>query len=266
MVQVRETPNLSLTLVCPPLAEERVIRRPSTSTDPTTIGASVVGLVVEAAPLQQVPPRRPHAEPSHVATLQHLRKSGFSRGSAVEMSGCVRTDFHFSVVPGQVDALLWLVSWKGRCSSHVPMIVDFLVHLRRDKGLSVSAVKGYRAALNSVFALKGMDLADSLPISMLIRSFSKSVRPEELHPPAWDVTLVLQSLTRALYKPLRTSDERFLAQKTPFLLVLSLAKRVGELNTLSHCISLQGLGQGFLHLRCRFCSKDAGSLLLGSSV
>ena len=40
------------------------------------------------------------------------------------------------------------------------MIVDFLVHLRRDKGLSVSAVKGYRAALNFTFALKVMDLAD----------------------------------------------------------------------------------------------------------
>ena len=63
------------------------------------------------------------------------------------------------------------------------MIVDFLVHLRRDKGLSVSVVKGFRSALNSVFALKGMDLGDS-PISMLIRSFLKSVRPEELRPPA----------------------------------------------------------------------------------
>ena len=36
--------------------------------------------------------------------------------------------------------------------------------------------------LNSVFALKGMNLADSRLISMLIRSFSKSVRPEELRP------------------------------------------------------------------------------------
>ena len=79
----------------------------------------------------------------------------------------------------------------------VPLIVDFLFHLRHDKGLSVSAVKGYRSALNSVFAPKDMELADSRPISMLIRSFSKSVRLEELCPPAWDVTLVLQSLTRA---------------------------------------------------------------------
>ena len=72
---------------------------------------------------------------------------------------------------------------------------------------------------------------------MLIRSFLKSVRPEELRPPARDVTLVLQSLTRAPYKLLRTSDECFLAQKTLFLLTLISAKRVGELHTLSHRIS-----------------------------
>ena len=72
---------------------------------------------------------------------------------------------------------------------------------------------------------------------MLIRSFSKSVRPEELHPRAWDVTLVLQSLTRAPYEPLMTADERFLAQKTLFLLVLASAKRVGELHALSYRIS-----------------------------
>ena len=114
--------------------------------------------------------------------------------------------------------------------------MDFLVHLHRDKGSSVSAIKGYRAAL-SVFALKGMDLADSSPISMLIRSFSKSVRPEELHPSAWDVTLLLQSLTRASYKPLQTVDERFLAEKTLFLLAFASAKRVGELHALSHRVS-----------------------------
>ena len=119
----------------------------------------------------------------------------------------------------------------------IPQIVDFPVHLCRDKDLSISAVKGYHAALNSVFALKGVDLADSRPISMLIKSFSKSVRPEELRPPAWDVTLVLQSLTRALYELLRTSDEHFLAQKMIFLLALASAKRVGKLHTLSHHVS-----------------------------
>ena len=82
-----------------------------------------------------------------------------------------------------------------------------------------------------------MDLADSRKISMLPRSFSKSARPEKLRPSAWGIALVLQSLTRASYEPLRTSDERFLAQKTLFLLALASAKRVGEFHALSYCVS-----------------------------
>ena len=115
--------------------------------------------------------------------------------------------------------------------------MDFLIHLRHDKGLSVSAVKGYSSILNSVLALKGQDLASSQEITVLLRSFSRSVDPVKLCPPAWDVALVLQSLTGALYEPLRTCDERFLAQKTLFLLTLASAKRIGEVHALSYRVS-----------------------------
>ena len=115
--------------------------------------------------------------------------------------------------------------------------MDFLIHLRQDKGLSVSAVKGYCSALNSVLALKGQDLASSREITTLLRSFARSVNPVELRPPAWDVSLVLQSLTGAPYEPLRTCEERFLAQKMLFLLALASAKRIGELHALSYRVS-----------------------------
>ena len=115
--------------------------------------------------------------------------------------------------------------------------MDFLIHLRQDKGLSVSAVKGYCSALNSVLALKGLDLAASREITTLLRSIARSVNPVGLRPPAWDVSLVLQSLTGAPYEPLRTCEERFLAQKTLFLLALASAKRIGELQALSYRVS-----------------------------
>ena len=115
--------------------------------------------------------------------------------------------------------------------------MDFLIYLRQDKGLSVSAVKGYSSALNSVLALKGRDLASSLEITMLLRSFARSVNPVELRPPAWDVSLVLQSLTGAPYESLRTCEERFLAQKTLFLLALASAKRIGGLHALLYRVS-----------------------------
>ena len=72
------------------------------------------------------------------------------------MSGRIRTS------TSQLYQSKWMLfcGWcRGRgvasINATVPMIVDFLVRLHRDKGLSMSAVKGYRAALNSVFALKG---------------------------------------------------------------------------------------------------------------
>ena len=92
--------------------------------------------------------------------------------------------------------------------------MDFLIHLRVDKGFSLSALKGYSSTINSVMALKGVDLATSRELSMLFRSFSKSYSPNDLCPPAWDVALILQSLTDPPYEPLKTVEESFLAQKT----------------------------------------------------
>ena len=221
------------------LAREGVVRRLAASADPTTPGSTLLGQTASATPLQSVPSRRPRAEPSRVATLQrHYRKSGFSGRTARVLSGVLR----------ESSSRLYQSRWRIFCgwcrgrsvapvNASVPVVVDFLIHLRQDKGLSVSAVKGYCSALNSVLALKGLDLAASREITTLLRSFARSVNPVELCPPAWDVSLVLQSLTGAPYEPMRTCEERFLAQKTLFLLALASAKRIGELHALSYRVS-----------------------------
>ena len=221
------------------LAREGVVRRLAASTDPTTPGSTLLGQAASAAPLQPVPSRRPRAEPSRVATLKrHYRKSSFSGRAARVLSGVLR----------ESSSRLYQSRWKIFCgwcrgrsvapvNASVPVVVDFLIHLRQDKGLSVSAVKGYCSALNSMLALKGRDLAASREITTLLRSFARSVNPVELRPPAWDVSLVLQSLTGAPYELLRTCEERFLAQKTLFLLALASAKRIGELHALSYRVS-----------------------------
>ena len=129
-------------------------------------------------------------------------------------------------------------SRNGR-SSVVGVVEGALIQstpLFLDKGLSVFAVKAI-AALNSVLALKGWDLASSREIAMLLRNFSRSVDPVELRPPAWDISLVLQSLTGAPYEPLPMCEERFPVQKTLFLLALASAKRIGELHALSYRVS-----------------------------
>ena len=190
------------------LAREGVVRRLAASTDPTTPGSALLGQAASATPLQSVPSRHPRAEPSRVATLKrHYRKSGFSGRAARVLSGVLRAS----------SSRLYQSRWKIFCgwcrgrgvapvNATVPVVVDFLIHLRQDKGLSVSAVKGYCSALNSVLALKGRDLAASREITTLLRSFARSVNPVELRPPAWDVSLVLQSLAGAPYEPLKLPE------------------------------------------------------------
>ena len=193
------------------LAREGVVRRLAASADPTTPGSALLGQAASAAPLQPVPSRRPRAEPSRVATLKrHYRKSGFSGRAARVLSGVLR----------ESSSRLYQSRWKIFCgwcrgrsvapvNASVPVVVDFLIHLRQDKGLSVSAVKGYCSALNSVLALKGRDLAASREITTLLRSFARSVNPVELRPPAWDVSLVLQSLcgrVRSVFLPRKHSS------------------------------------------------------------
>ena len=142
----------------PSLAGKGVVCGSPPSADPTTSGATSMGPAASAAPLQLLPPGRPRAEPSLVATLKRrLRKSGFLRGAALEMSGCIRDS----------TARLYQAKWLSFCdwcrgrgvapvNATIPFIVDFFIHLRRDKGLSVSEIKGYRVTLNSALTLKGL--------------------------------------------------------------------------------------------------------------
>ena len=223
----------------PPLAGEGLVRRPPPAANPTPPDTATVGLPFAPAPLTPVPRRRLRPEPSRVETVKRLlRKSGLSGRASCLLSLCVR----------ESTARLYQSQWlsfyrwcRGRSitpiDATIPVKVDFLIHLREDKGFSLSALKGYRSAITSVFNLKGLDLANSKELYMLFRNFAKTCSPQDLRPPAWDVALVLQSLTNQPYEPMRGTEERFLAQKMLFLIALSSAKRVGELHALSYCVS-----------------------------
>ena len=87
-----------------------MVHRPPPPADPTTSGASLVGPLVAAAPLQQAPQRRPRAEPSCVATLQRaFREDPLLRCPAAythPLPGCTRRSGFSSVVGVMEGALL----------------------------------------------------------------------------------------------------------------------------------------------------------------
>ena len=113
----------------PSLAGEGVVRGTTPPPDPTTSGTTTVGSTATTTPLPLVPRRRPRPEPSRVAAPKCLlRKSGFSREAALEMSSCVREST--ARLYQSQWLFLWLVSWKGHCSNRR--------HYTYDRGLSHS--------------------------------------------------------------------------------------------------------------------------------
>ena len=76
----------------------------------------------------------------------------------------------------------------------VPMIADFLLHLFRDKQLATITFKGYRSALSSLMASRGMDISHDPDLNALMRSFSIERLRIVRETPRWDLALVQRFL------------------------------------------------------------------------
>lgn len=123
----------------------------------------------------------------------------------------------------------------------VQKVAEFLVHLRLDCQLSTSAIKGYKAMLNGIFGLRGLDLNKERVLQDIIKACtSRSQMPRRDLRPSWNVDVVLRFLARAPFEPLQRSSILDLTKKTLFLLALATAQRVGEIQALSSRASWQG--------------------------
>ena len=110
----------------------------------------------------------------------------------------------------------------------VPMIAEFLLHLFRDKQLATITVKGYRSALPSLMASRGLDISHDPDLNALNRSFSME-RPRTVRETlGWDFALVLRFLMRHPFEPMNVCSLADLTRKTAFLLTLASAKRNSE--------------------------------------
>ena len=116
-------------------------------------------------------------------------------------------------------------------------IADFLSWLRSAKNLGVSSIKGYRSILSAVFRFQLPSLSSHPVLRDLLHSFCLESAERQLHPPAWDLSLVLRFLNTSSFEPLSMAPLRALTQKVLFLLALATAKRVGELQALSSVVT-----------------------------
>ncbi|XP_068111872.1 uncharacterized protein [Hyperolius riggenbachi] len=98
------------------------------------------------------------------------------------------------------------------------------------KGLSVSTLKVQVSAL-SVFLERKLAQEDYIVrFFQALRRLKPSIRSRV---PAWDLNTVLQGLCESPFEPLSQVSDKFLTLKTIFLLAITTARRIGELQALS---------------------------------
>ena len=115
----------------------------------------------------------------------------------------------------------------------VRVILSFLQSLM-DKGLSFSSIKVYLAAISACHVGFGNDTAWMHPlVRRYMKGASRLLQVPKSLVPAWDLALVLDSLSRPPFEPLGSVDLQFLSLKTALLLALVTAKRVSDIHAFS---------------------------------
>ncbi|MPC51924.1 hypothetical protein E2C01_045781 [Portunus trituberculatus] len=80
---------------------------------------------------------------------------------------------------------------------------------------SRSFLFGYKAMLNSILAIRGLDLNNDQVLRLIIRACSSQPqRPTRDLRPSWNLDVVFCYLTKAPFEPLQLSSTRDLTRKT----------------------------------------------------
>ena len=226
------------------LASASVVPRPPSPVAGTSGCSSSSSRPPPPASVSLPLPGSPQASASCLETLRRFtRASGFSSAVASQAS--------LSRRPSSRKA--YQLKWQGYrswCRSHghsvsrpsLSKVADFLCWLRSSKHLGVSSIKGYCSMISAVFRFQLPSLSTLSVLRDLLRSFSLESAAHQLHPPVWDLTLVLGFLNSSTFEPLSAAPLRALTQKVLFLLALATAKRVGELQAISSVVTfVQGV-------------------------
>ena len=110
-------------------------------------------------------------------------------------------------------------------------IADFLHYLFTEKNLKPATIAGYRTAIADKLGSLGQQFSKSFELNRLIASFYRDRPVSNRSMPTWDLSLVLQALTKPPFEPLKGASLKLLTHKTVFLLSLASGKRRGEVHS-----------------------------------
>ncbi|XP_071980400.1 uncharacterized protein [Engystomops pustulosus] len=154
-----------------------------------------------------------------------------------------------------VTHAIYLKIWKKCCawckdhsnqdSPNICQVLDFLQE-GFDKGLRPSTLKVQVSALSAYFDTA---LAEHRWVKRFFQACTRLRPTVKESSPQWDLSLVLDALTSDPFEPNESNNLRFLTLKTAFLVAITSARRIGELQALSICEPYLSVSEDRITLR-----------------
>ena len=216
----------------PRLARDALVLGPSAALnrDPTTTPS--VNDPTQTVPQLCVPQQSTTAEPPRLVSRSgQLQEQGFS----VEMAERIAAPQRSSTRTIYRSKWALFEKWCRENSvdfstPSVKQISDFFMYLYQDLNRRPSTIDGYRTAIVDTLGPTAQHIAHNADLHRLLSSFHRDRPKSSRNLPKWNLSVVLNELTKAPFEPMKDSDLKHLTLITAFLLALASGKRHSEIH------------------------------------
>ena len=109
-------------------------------------------------------------------------------------------------------------------------ISNFFMYLYQDLNRRPLTIDGYRTAIVDTFGPAGHHITQSSDLHRLLSSFHRDRPKSSRNLPKWNLSVVLNELTKTLFEPMKDIDLKHLTLKTAFFPASASGKRRSEIH------------------------------------
>ena len=106
----------------------------------------------------------------------------------------------------------------------------FFMYLYQDLNRRPSTIDGYRTAIVDTLGPTAQHIAHNADLHRLLSSFHRDRPKSSRNLPKWNLSVVLNELTKAPFEPMKDTDLKHLTLKTAFLLASTEISEISQRN------------------------------------
>ena len=226
----------------PRLARDALVLGPSAALNRDPTAAPGVDNTPQAVPELRVPQQPAAPQPPRLVSRSgQLQEQGFSVEVAERIAAPQRSSTRTIYKSKWALFEKWCRENSVDFSTPSETISDFFMYLYQDLNRHPSTIDGYRTAIVDTLGPSGQHIAHNEDLHRLLSSFHRDRPKSSRNLPKWNLSVVLNELTKAPFEPMKDTDLKHRTLKTAFLLVLASGKRRSEIHAwVANKVSNQG--------------------------